>query len=136
MKVLLDRALSSGKLARDSSAIPQLNPLKQYGSGSSRYSQEPPAALSETAAKAARDLAIEPAVKQCIGKFQALDQSLVISELRERLQSIARTQDELAWIKKQLHQPTMTLRSGAHIDIDSLQTTLQDKLEEMRSSVL
>jgi hypothetical protein len=50
-KLLLDASLTAGKAARDVTKVPAIASLQQYGSGASRYSSEPPAALTQAAAE-------------------------------------------------------------------------------------
>lgn len=49
VKSILDSALTAGKAARDPEQVPALGPLKKFGSGGSRYSTDPPAALTKAA---------------------------------------------------------------------------------------
>ena len=132
VKALLDAALTAGKAARDPQRVPKLEALRQYGSGSSRYSCEPPAHLSEAAATAAAELAIEPSVEQCLAKFQAMEQSSAINSLRQKAELMANTLEEARFIKQQLHQPTMDLRQGLRVDEHHLLVTLQSGLQAMR----
>ena len=132
VKLLLDAALSSGKAARDPNQVPELKPLRDYGTGNSKYSIDPPAALTDAAAQAALRLAIEPTVQDCLERLNAMSMSDVIARLRQETELLAQTDEETRWLRKELHQPTMDLRQGSEIDIDSFVKELEARLTQQR----
>jgi type IV secretory pathway VirJ component len=136
LKAILDAALTAGKAARDPNQVPELEPLRRYGSGNSRYSSEAPANLSQAAAKAAMKLAIEPAVRICVANFQARKQSYAIVNLRQQVEQMGKTREEIKWLNQQLHQPTMDLRKGLEVDKCDLLVTLESELQAIRSETL
>lgn len=137
IKLLLDAALSAGKAARDPQQVPELEELRNtYGeTGNSKYSIDPPAAVTELVAKAAMARAIVPAVDDCVQRLQAMGRAEPIVRLRERVDTTLepRNGEETKWLRKQLHGPTMNLRQGKEVDIDALIKDLESQLEKQRS---
>lgn len=78
------------------------------------------------------ELAIEPTVQQCISKFKAMQQSQSITQLRRRGEDMAQTPEELKWINRQLHEPTLQLRKGLKVNESDIMLTLKAGLESMR----
>lgn len=140
IKLLLNAALSAGKAARDPQQVPALEQLRRdYGeTGNSKYSIAPPAAVTEAAAKAAVDLAVIPAVKDCVERLQAMTRTEPIVQLRRRVDETLAPQndEEIKWLRKQLHAPTMDLREGRVVDIDALVQDLEEQLGKQRSTSL
>ena len=132
VKLFLDAALSSGKAGRDPNQVSELKPLRNYGTGNSKYSIDPPAALTDAAAQAALRLAIEPTVQDCLERLNAMSMSDVIARLRQETELLAQTDEETRWLRKELHQPTMDLRQGSEIDIDSFVKELEVRLTQQR----
>jgi hypothetical protein len=46
---LLEYALRGGKAARNEEIVPELRALREFGNGDSKYSSEPPRALTDSA---------------------------------------------------------------------------------------
>lgn len=72
--------------------------------------------------------AIEPIVKECLEKFVANDQADVISYFRSQCLALTTTTEELQWMNRELHQPTMDLREGHVIG----RRTVQPWVAEMK----
>lgn len=136
IKLLLDAALAAGKAARDPQRVPELRSLRDYGSGDSKYSMDPPALVTEAAARAAVRLAIEPTVNEYVERWNAMSMSDVITKLRLQTEQLAQTDAEQLWLRTQLHTPTMDLRQGTVIDIESLVVELEMKLTLRRQGLV
>jgi len=92
--------------------------------------------VGKTAAEAAVELAIEPTVQQCVAHFIARQQArAIIASLRKRAEGIAaQSSDELKWINRQLHEPTMKLRKGLYVNEDEFIVRLESELHPMYCS--
>lgn len=82
--------------------------------------------------QAALDIAIEPTVQQCVEDFQARQQSYAIVQLRRRAERLAETPEEVKWINRQLHKPTMDLRKGLYVNEHDVIVTLESELQDFR----
>ena len=61
-----------------------------------------------------------------------MSMSDVIARLRQETELLAQTDEETRWLRKELHQPTMDLRQGSEIDIDSFVKELEVRLTQQR----
>jgi hypothetical protein len=117
-KLLFDSALQSGKACRSPKALPILDELREASSGA-----DGPEHLSRKAAKSAETLAIIPTVNNCVSKFKSIEASNSILDLREGASMLVKEAgldfggDECKGVRKLLHEPTMKLREGQHVDI-------------------
>jgi hypothetical protein len=111
VKQLFDASLQAGKAARDPSRLPEIIPLKQYGTDG-RYATSAPTHLTEAAVAAATKIAIEPAVERCEAKLMAMDSSDAISSELDK--------DVGTVVGRLLHRPIMTLREGKSVDEDQI----------------
>lgn len=96
-------------------------------------------------AKAAVDLAIEPAIQKCMLNIQAMDSAEAISTLRKsakdiisesfesrgrEIQGYQKIYDEkVKRVNQILHEPTMKLRQGKAIDKESILQQITNELE-------
>ena len=64
VKTLLDASLQAGKACRDESKVPEIVPLKSYGTDG-RYASEAPSRLTDAAVDAATRHGINPAKERC-----------------------------------------------------------------------
>ena len=127
VKQLFDASLQAGKAARDPSRLPEIIPLKQYGTDG-RYATSAPTHLTEAAVAAATKIAIEPAVERCEAKLMAMDSSDAISGLRSRVEEVLQRaglsseldKDVGLVVRRLLHRPIMTLREGKSVDEDQI----------------
>ena len=55
--------------------------------------------------------AIQPLVDDCMDSFRVERSSSVISEFRSRAEALTTNASELKWIREQLHEPTIELRT-------------------------
>jgi hypothetical protein len=136
IKLLLDAALAAGKAARDPQRVPELQSLRDYGSGDNKYSMDPPAEITDSAARAAVCRAIEPTVKDYVERWNAMRMSDLISRLRLETESLSQTDAELLWLRTHLHKPTMDLRQGKILDIEAAVAELDMKLRLRRQGLL
>lgn len=110
---LLEYALRAGKAARNTAIVPSLSLLREYGTGDSKYSAQPPRDVLSLVT----DNVIAQAINPLVHEFsqvssQSPNVSMAICILRARIESLANTTTERAWLKKRLHQPTIDLRNG------------------------
>ena len=127
VKQLFDASLQAGKAARDPTRLPEIIPLKQYGTDG-RYATSAPTHLTEAAVAAATKIAIVPAVKRCEAKLMAMDSSDAISGLRSRVEEVLQgaglsselDKDVGLVVRRLLHRPIMTLREGKSVDEDQI----------------
>jgi len=76
---------------------------------------------------------IEPIIKECASTFLAQSRADVISAFRLQCESLATNGEELQWIRRELHIPTMELRQGRDSsNLDVFVHDLNDKLETKR----
>lgn len=133
VRLLWDAARSAGKAARDTNRVPELASLRPYGtSDHKKYSIDPPIALQEAVTQAAMQRAIEPTVRDCIERWNAMHMSSRIITLRQRIERMAQTDEERKWLRKEIHQPSMDLRQGIDIDVESLVQELELQLMQQR----
>ena len=135
---LLEYALRAGKAARNSDIVPELLLLKPYGTGdTSRYSTDPPKDLLEKVQTSVLEQAIEPLIQECFMDIQAKQFSTIISQLRQRAESLSTSPSELKHIRERLHQPTLELRKGNFSAVDplTLLEQINEELQAMRQKV-
>ena len=130
--LILDAALSAGKACRTIEKVPELLPLKHYGTGDSKYNMEPPIALVQAATEAAVNKAIDPAVAGCIKRWNAMLKADSIARLFRETEKLVRSERENKWLRKRLHQPIVEMRSGKEVDVDHLIKELEGDLEQLR----
>ena len=107
-------ALRAGKMARTlgPEGLPEIQALRPYGTGNSKYdTAEPPSHLMEAAVKAVHEKIIEPLVEKCVCDFESRLQRDRIISFREKAQHLAHNDAELDYIKKHIHKATLSLRS-------------------------
>mmetsp|Transcript_26872 Transcript_26872/g.63761 ORF Transcript_26872/g.63761 Transcript_26872/m.63761 type:complete len:484 (+) Transcript_26872:73-1524(+) len=132
VKTLLDTALRAGKAARNEAVVPEIRELKQYGSDGT-----PPSKIANVVAGAAIQKAVDPSVKTCVSKLQAMESgtpSLIVI-LRERVNKLAASfenPDVRKLANRLLHEPTMRLRAGelTSDDIDSVVSQIESRLRD------
>lgn len=88
---------------------------------------------SLVAIQAAMNKAVEPAVRKYMDSLQAEKAAVSISSLRSKAEGLAETEEELRWIRKQLHEPTVSLRQGTHVDSCELLDMLQTEIHRIRA---
>lgn len=129
VRLLWDAARTAGKAARDTNRVPELSWLRPYGtSDHKKYSIDPPMALQQAVTQAAMERAIEPTVRDCIERWNAMHMSNSIINLRQQIERMAQTDEERQWLRKEMHQPSMDLRQGIDIDVESLVQELEIQL--------
>ena len=136
IKILLDAALAAGKAARDPQRVPELQSLRDYGPGDDKYSIDPPAQVTDAAARAAVRRAIEPTIKEYVERWNAMRMSDLISRLRLETEKLGQTDAELLWLRAQLHKPTMDFRQGKVLDIEDFVAELGLKLTLQRQGLV
>ena len=67
--------------------------------------------------------AIDPTVQECLTNFVAANQSQQIQSFRDAVLSWSSDEEEAQWLRKQLHEPTMQLRTQRQ---DALQLLSSD----------
>jgi len=127
LAILLKYALQAGKAARNVEKVPELNELRKYGNG--KYSTQPPTHVLERVTKAAMDKAINPAVQACLDTFQANSESMRVSSFRSAAKAMASNNQQLQWIRRRLHEPTVKLRKGANVDTERILEEIQRELD-------
>jgi hypothetical protein len=111
VKLFLDAALSSGKAGRDPNQVSELKPLRNYGTGNSKYSIDPPAALTDAAAQAALRLAIEPTVQDYLERLNAMWKRNYWRKLTKKRGGCARSFISQPWIYDKVARSTLILLS-------------------------
>lgn len=112
--------------------MPEIRELKQYGSDGT-----PPSKIANVVAGAAIQKAVDPSVKTCVSKLQAMESgtpSLIVI-LRERVNKLAASfenPDVRKLANRLLHEPTMRLRAGelTSDDIDSVVSQIESRLRD------
>eukprot|EP00562_Extubocellulus_spinifer_P027882 CAMPEP_0178651414 /NCGR_PEP_ID=MMETSP0698-20121128/22095_1 /TAXON_ID=265572 /ORGANISM="Extubocellulus spinifer, Strain CCMP396" /LENGTH=512 /DNA_ID=CAMNT_0020293035 /DNA_START=18 /DNA_END=1556 /DNA_ORIENTATION=+ len=138
VRALFDASLQAGKAARDPSMVPELVPLKPYGTDG-RYSSDAPEYLIQAAVEAATRLGIEPAIERCLSRLQAMDSSEAVQSFRGRVErkmvsmGIDLGGDDGLVVRRVLHKPCMTLREGGAKEVDE-DEVLQDICHELGMS--
>lgn len=126
-KQVLQAALSAGKASRNEAIVPEIHALKPSSFATS---------YSSANEKVARDAciikAIEPAIQNCIDQLLALEKATVIQQFRETVLSWADTEKEIVWLKREMHDPTMVLRTQTNVDVDYVLQSIRDKLNDQR----
>ncbi len=117
-KLIFDFALQAGKAARNKKIVPILEELQTNPSNEQ---------LMCMAQKDVHKNAIEPTVKLCLSRLQALGASDSISGLYNQASTLLLVKykidissDEGRESRKLLHEPIMKLRQGQKIDIDKV----------------
>eukprot|EP00977_Amphora_coffeiformis_P000506 scaffold126_cov178-Amphora_coffeaeformis.AAC.5 len=137
---LLRFALQAGKAARDVQRVPALQELRKYGTGDSSYASEAPTAVTERVKQAALRDAVEPAVQQYVESLQAEAAAWQIATLRTEALALGQkadkesSQNNMKWIKQQLHAPTVALRRGEHVNITEFLESLERELEQQSAA--
>ncbi|GKY98209.1 hypothetical protein MPSEU_000778600 [Mayamaea pseudoterrestris] len=133
--ILLKGALEAGKAVRNDRIVSELQLLQQYGTGDNKYSVDPPSHVLELVTQAAMKKGIQPAIEVTLERLSmALDEERTqrIVQLRRQADNLALNADESAFIQKRLHEPTMRLREGSSLQIDSVLAELQSDLKRLR----
>ncbi|CAJ1935231.1 unnamed protein product [Cylindrotheca closterium] len=127
---LLELAIRAGKAARNEMIVPALKELKPYGS-----SKDPPLDLSIEVQEKVIEDAIEPLIQECLEKWKASTNKDSITTLRQAAESLSTSDEELAIIRKLLHQPTIELRrSPETVDVQQILDDIDYKLQSLRKS--
>lgn len=126
-KQVLQAALSAGKASRNDAIVPEIHALKP-----STFATSYSSANEQVARDACLIKAIEPAIQTCIDQLLALEKATVIQQFRETVFSWADTDKEMAWLKRELHDPTMVLRTQTNVDVDDVLQSIRDKLNDRR----
>ncbi len=122
---LLEYTLRAGKAARNADIVPELNLLREFGTGDSKYSSEPPRELQLKVSEAVVQQAINPLVQEFSQTSRMPDEvGPAISTLRAAVEAMATNAGERVWLKKRLHQPTIDLRKG-HLSLEDIQSEKQ-----------
>merc|ERR1712232_125184 len=121
--LILRTSLEAGKAVRNSSYLPEILGLQQYGDGG-RFSLRAPKNTSKAAARAALEKVIKPAVASCVAKLGALENADVVVSFRCKAeqavamiaQRYGKTDMSSAEVRKTtnrlLHIPTLVLKAG------------------------
>ena len=73
-------------------------------------------------------------VAECVSSNRASGQSERIAYLRSHAESLASTKEERAWIRQQIHEPTMSLRTNpGSVNERLVLKDLEEQLLSMRS---
>jgi len=80
--------------------------------------------------------AINPVVDECVAHFIAMDQSACIRDMRNMAESVAIDEEELQWVRKCLHSPTMDLRNGKTVDTQNFLDDLSRQLASRRKNLV
>ena len=132
--LLLRCALQAGKAARNPAVVPELRELQLYGTGNNpKYDASPPLALSQRIAAVARQRAIDPIVQDCVARVEALAFARVICNFRERALALARNDAERIRVQQIIHEPTLQLRRGLGVNVESILECIERDLSLMRS---
>ena len=110
---LLECALRAGKAARNPDVVPELKLLREYGTGDSKYSTEAPTETLQLVIDSVLKLAIEPLVDEFEQSSRISGDLASALSLLRRTEGLARDPAERRWIRKRLHQPTLSLRNGS-----------------------
>jgi hypothetical protein len=76
--------------------------------------------------------AVEPAVNKYVDSLLAEKAAMKISSLRAKAEGLAETEEELRWVRQQLHEPTVALRQGTHVDSREILNMLQAEINRIR----
>ena len=131
VKALFDAGLTAGKAARDERKVPQIAPLRPYGSDG-RYASAAPDGLTSCATEAATELAIEPAIRSCESRLLAMESSEAVLAFRKRVGEamagvgIDLDSEQGLAVRRMMHDPIMAIRDGRSLDEDQV---LQDILD-------
>ena len=134
-RIMLKGALEAGKAVRNEKIVPELTLLRQYGTGDSKYSVQPPTHVVDSVTQAAIDKGLEPALHATMTRLAlSLDEQLSqrIASLRQQADALGTDATERGWIRKRLHEPTMLLRRGESIHVESFLNGLSKDLERIR----
>jgi hypothetical protein len=66
--------------------------------------------------QATKEHAIDPLVQECIDSLASMAYASDIANFRQRAVALAADSAERQFIQSQLHQPTLHLRKGQHVD--------------------
>ena len=110
---LLECALRAGKAARNPDVVPELKLLREYGTGDSKYSTEAPTETLQLVIDSVLKLAIEPLVDEFEQSSRISGDLASALSLLRRTEGLALNPAERRWIRKRLHQPTLSLRNGS-----------------------
>mmetsp|Transcript_18240 Transcript_18240/g.42241 ORF Transcript_18240/g.42241 Transcript_18240/m.42241 type:complete len:457 (-) Transcript_18240:134-1504(-) len=123
-KPLMDATLRAGKMARDVRVVPEIHDVRPV--------RGPIEADFERAKAAVQVKAIEPIVKACVEKYDAMMYGNTIAQFRAKAEALCENDDEIRWVRKQVHKPTMDLRSGKAIDMRYFLRKITQSLKERR----
>lgn len=147
--LLLRYALLAGKTVRNPDKIEELQTLRQYGTGNTKYDSTPPPHVLEEVTQVSNQgwsfltipnhflyvilqiairKGIDPIVEECVNAWMALDTGKDVSSFRESALRLALNENERKWVMKKLHEPTLQLRKGMQLDRDSFLKDLQSDL--------
>ena len=93
---------------------------------------DPPYPIMAAAAQAAIIQAIDPTVLRYVERWNAMQMSDRIAQLRQGCERLVQTDAELQWVRKELHPPTMDLRQGLDVNIESVIAEIETKLKIKR----
>ena len=113
---ILQSALAAGKACRNVEKVPEIAILKP---GIWRPNVEEVRRVNQ----AVLEKAIDPTVQECLTNFVAANQSQQIQSFRDAVLSWSSDEEEAQWLRKQLHEPTMQLRTQRQ---DALQLLSSD----------
>jgi len=138
IKILLDSALTAGKLARREDIVPEIIKLKEFGSDGT-----PPSVLASLVAEAAIEKAVKPSVVECVAKLSAQesDKATQISTIRQRVNDIVVSLgDEQSLHKvanRLLHEPTMQIREEklTQDDVEDVVKRIEEQLIDICSGI-
>jgi len=133
LSTVLRFALQAGKAARNPDIVPELMELRnEYGTGNSKFDVTPPIEVSRKVADAAQRRAIDPIVQNCVDQLRSMEFGDRIRGFREQAVAYAMDDSEVAYIQKQLHNPTLQLRRGDNVDEAAFLEELSGELAARR----
>ena len=80
--------------------------------------------------------AIVPTIHKCIFDFKAQQSAALIQKLRMNVEQMAETTQELTFVRRHLHEPTVRMRRGERVDTNALVQELSMALKASRGPVV
>jgi hypothetical protein len=138
MKIVLDTALSAGKVARDPDKISILEELRGMD-GEGRFRRAAPSDLAQRAAETVTQDGIVPLVQKGLERLGGIHAKERVKELRNKAEGILLEVKGITFddggkaastVKKLLHEPCIKIRKGTVVDENDVLIQIRNALGE------
>lgn len=129
--MLIKGALEAGKAVRNERVVPELARLRPFGS----HSEAAPARVQDQVKQAAIEKGIDPATEKIVDRISVLCDEVRSERIyffRTSAEALAVDSRERAWIRARIHNPTMRMRAGEAVDVNTILCRLRSELEHER----